>query len=978
MPNSRIRRKLRLASWNCHSLKYKTTDVFDFLKRDAIDVMALQESWLSGAIKSTTLKIRDYKLEFRRDRPTLENDEPLVNHGGICVYVRNGIECVRLNSLESADHEVVWFDIVGGRSKITVCAAYRAPNRSKAEFFDYLENCISSLGPGREVIILGDLNCNVERHTDCVALTTLLSVYGFQQIITEGTHVFNTNQTSIIDVICLNKPAKVLNSGVLAYDPGQLEYHKPVFVEYFLDLPPLKVTKHTKRDFREANIQRFLREMGTVQWEGNSASDCTDYLSARLLTLVDQCFPMVSYVTTEKSLPEITPEIIQAKAEKYRLLQIKRRTRRDEDRIAFNRQCDRLRWMCKNHRTALLEREIASNFGDSRKLWQSLRYYLPISNDKESSQSPLLINNIVKASSAEIASGFNSYFSNVGQTLANQLPDLGVDPLDYVDAPPNRDSFSLRAVTEHDVLSEAKKIGTYKSIAEPLPFRILYRAIVFLLIPLTAIINFSFQEAFVPGALKRAVVTCIYKNGRKDDVANYRPISVLTLAGKIIESLVQKRLSTFINSRQILYSYQSAYRSNHSCEMALNETLAKIYTELDHGREAVVIFLDLKKAFDTIDRTILLRKLDRYGIRGHSLEWFRSLLTDRTQCVKMGCIHSTDLPISVGIPQGSALGPLLFSLYINDVYKACDLPSTLLFADDTALVYTGDISSRTINASLERFYRWMTINKLTLNCTKTKFMLFSKKIKNRADLILEMNGTQIERVSSLKYLGVLIDDDLTFATHIQATTAKLGHLHRILYNNTSFINTSVGEKLITSLALPRLMYGSTVFHRSPEHCLQDLNIIYKKMLRIIYRLPYDTPTAEIYHHTKFLPLVLLRQIQCAQFAFRCLTANCAAYLIDRFRSAAEEGRRRRPDRAAAAAVERLIVPHHRIDVAKQSFLYWCPVILNTIPEDLINNAIDSRHPVKAFTQKYKIYLIDQFGNSNWSRERDVSREPFVA
>jgi exonuclease III len=971
----RVPQKLKLASWNSHSVKNKLGDISEFVARDHIDVLAINETWLSGAIKSSTLGVRNFNLAFRRDRPTAADDTPLTNYGGVCVYIRKNVQCVRMPELEHDDQEAIWFRVVGGKSDVVVCAFYRAPNRNRREFIEYIDHCLNILGPTREVVLLGDVNMNFERDADCAALKLFLSVYGFEQLIKDGSHIYNAHQSSIIDVICCNRPQKVITSRVLDYEPNLLEYHKPVMVEYLLDLPPLKVTKHTARNFCEQNIQNFLQRIGSVTWAGNTADEAVTFMNQTLATIVDLSFPLKSFVTTDKTVPEITPEIRQAKAEKYRLLKIKRRTGREEDRVAFNRQSDYLNWLCMEHRKAIISREININFDSSRKLWQTLKQYLSIDKSKDRHSVVLTVDGIKQTDPRQIANTFNEYFCAVGEQLAAQLPNLQVDPLQFVDEPADGSVFALHPVTRYEVLREAQKIGAHKSVAEPAPFKVLKSALHFLAIPITNIINLSFADAEVPRDLKRAVVSCIYKDGDKEECSNYRPISVLTLAGKLIESIVQKRLASFVNRKNILYRYQSAYRANHSCEMALNETLSKIYAEVDQGNEAVVVFLDLKKAFDTIDRNILFRKLERYGVRGHALKWFRSALSDRSQCVKVDSILSECRPNTVGIPQGSSLGPLLFSLYINDVYNASNIPTTLLFADDTALVFTGDLSSETINASLSNFWTWMTVNKLTLNCNKTKFMVFSKRRKNFAIPALVMNNIQIEQVSSIKYLGVLIDDKLSFGPHITSIAKKLGHLHSVIYNNRSIISTPVGEILLTALAIPRLCYASTVFHRASDTSLRELDILFRKMLKIVYRLPYDAPSAEVYSGTKFLPLCLIRQIQCAQFAFRCLIGECADYLQEKIQTTGNL--RRRPHRDAALPVELFAVPRRRLLITEQSYLQWCPAILNAVPRDIIDSAIRCRQPIKAFTEKYRSYIRLQFELTVWSRELETSRRYLV-
>lgn len=439
-------------------------------------------------------------------------------------------------------------------------------------------------------------------------------------------------------------------------------------------------------------------------------------------------------------------------------------------------------------------------------------------------------------------------------------------------------------------------------------------------------------------------------------------------------AFAKARLLRRLEGKGVFYKYQSAYRKDHSCEMALNEMISKVRHELHNKRETVVVFLDLKKAFDTIDRTILLRKLRKLGIRGHAHDWFESYLTERKQTVKANGQISALEGVDVGIPQGSGLGPLLFSIYVNDIYKACDLPATLLFADDTALVFTGDISDAAINASLDRVFQWFCVNKLTLNCNKTKFMVFSNKREcNQVKPKLRIYGEDIEQVSEIRYLGLLINGKLNFAGHTSAVEKKLGQLQSIFYQNKAFVTPIIGQKLITAIALPRLMFASTCFHRAPTFVLARLDVIYKRMIKTVFRKSLETPTTNVYKNTKLLPLCLLRQIQVASFAMKCLYGKCAEYLKNTIETSEEAGLRRRPRRAVAAPVETYFEGDH--DDA--SYKKWCPKILNRLPQNMIEAAGATENGMKNFSRHYKAYLENLFAERIWSKELEQSRVIFV-
>ena len=225
--------------------------------------------------------------------------------------------------------------------------------------------------------------------------------------------------------------------------------------------------------------------------------------------------------------------------------------------------------------------------------------------------------------------------------------------------------------------------------------------------------NQSLLEGVFPNALKIAKVVPIFKNGDLKCVTNYRPISVLPAFSKITEKIVYKRLYKYISDNSILHQNQFGFREKLSTSMALLELIDKLSEAVDDKLTTIGVFIDLAKAFDTVDHGILLRKLQHYGIRGIALDWFRSYLTDREQFVVIGNCESSCARISCGVPQGSILGPVLFLLYINDLNYASKLLQTIMFADDTNLFLTGnslDVIEKQMNDELEVISEWFKSN----------------------------------------------------------------------------------------------------------------------------------------------------------------------------------------------------------------------------------------------------------------------------
>ena len=260
-----------------------------------------------------------------------------------------------------------------------------------------------------------------------------------------------------------------------------------------------------------------------------------------------------------------------------------------------------------------------------------------------------------------------------------------------------------------------------------------------------------------PSVLKTAKVVPVFKKDSKLDYSNYRPISLLSNIEKILEKLMYKRLYTFLNNN-IIYNFQFGFRQQYSTSHALINITENIRKALDDGNIGCRVFVDLQKAFDTVDHQILLAKLSHYGIRGVSNDWFKSYLSNRSQYVSINGYDSGLAAINCGVPQGSVLGPLLFLLYINDLNQAIKFCKVHHFADDTNLLCLGNSIkklNKLVNADLKRLVNWLNANKISLNVKKTEMVIFkSKQKKFEGDLKIKLSGKRLYPTESVKYLGV--------------------------------------------------------------------------------------------------------------------------------------------------------------------------------------------------------------------------------
>ena len=365
-----------------------------------------------------------------------------------------------------------------------------------------------------------------------------------------------------------------------------------------------------------------------------------------------------------------------------------------------------------------------------------------------------------------------------------------------------------------------------------------------ILIALSHIFNLSIKEGIFPKKMKLAKVIPIFKEGSKLCVENYRPISLLPVFSKILERLIYTRLSNFLKECNILYEKQFGFRMKHSTSHATSYLSSKLYSTLDKSEKAVCVFMDLSKAFDTLNLKILTQKLSHYGIRGIANKWFTSYLENRSQFVEINSHRSANTcDIVHGVPQGSILGPLLFNLYINDFWNCLSFGEAIMFADDTTLVFKNRNKTyleAMVNEDLSAAADWLAENKLSLNIKKTKFMYFDlSRSKSRMPKLC-IGKKNIRAVKTKKFLGVLFDDKLSWKEHILSIISKLNSCLGATKRARSYLNKSSLFTIYYSLMQSRTQYCCETWGawepRGNQVILQRLQAICNKFFRAIYNL----------------------------------------------------------------------------------------------------------------------------------------------
>ena len=421
--------------------------------------------------------------------------------------------------------------------------------------------------------------------------------------------------------------------------------------------------------------------------------------------------------------------------------------------------------LIKEAKTKYYNAEFTKYQNDIKKTWQTINGIL--NRDRKSSHFPsyIKVNNIKISDKNRIVNSFNNYFASVGENLAAKIPPPKKSFDSYLkEKILTSFSFSLVDRTEVNKILKAFKPKT-SSGNDGLSMKLLKLIKDPILPSLTILINQSLATGIFPEKFKIAKITPLIKKPNIFEIDNFRPISLLASFSKIVEKCVFNQLYSYFEKNKLLFGSQYGYRQKHSTEMACLELVDRITNHLDRGETPFCFFLDLSKAFDTLDHTILLKKLKYYGVQGTTLNWFHSYLSDRVQFVDIDGIKSEPKLIKTGVPQGSILGPLLFIIYMNDINLATDKFESILYADDTSLssilktFWKKDASetSLNINKELALIHDWLLANKLSLNISKTKFMVFrypQKPITSLPKLNIYIDGHRLEKVTNFDFFGI--------------------------------------------------------------------------------------------------------------------------------------------------------------------------------------------------------------------------------
>jgi hypothetical protein len=857
-------------------IKHKDEIEHALLGENRPSVLGFTETHVTNMIEDFELQINGYEC--------VRGNSESSRTGGVLLYLDKSIkyEVITINTCER-NWWTITVKISDKNYKGILMLIYHSPSSSDSNFLDFLDEACNSDILSGNVIVMGDFNIDMKLDNYCQnKLIRIMNSVGLKQLVKEPTRIVNTSET-IIDLIFTNVEVEVKVN-----NEPKITDHSILVIYWNICVKEKANRTIVCRDYKRMNVDEFMEmvSIGLDAIEDNTVDVMASSAVNTIIECLDKVAPkkkikLQSKWQEKQWFSEEIRQILKQRDEAYKLARL---IKSNEEWELFRQLRNKAVDVCRKAKRDYLELRLDKNKKDPKKMWGLLKELLKGNSFSDNICQEIQCKNIIFNNPDEMANIFNRFF--IDSITVTKKDDCEIDLIRNRKYTENEfEAFSLIEVgyLYHVVKKLANKSGTEEGITVD----IMKKVVAVAGTKLCCIFNRSLQEGIVPCEWKQALVIPIPKVRGTKKVEEFRPINKLPIYEKILEIIVHRQLVEYLEDKNLLEECQSGFRARHSCETALQWVVSSWKRSLGEGKMIGVVFLDLRRAFELVNRDILIKKMEWYGIKGVVLSWFKSYLENRTQKVKFNGILSDPIDVKLGVPQGSVLGPLLFLLYINDVTKIINENCELrLFADD-ALIYTTGYSSIEINENLNeqmaKVDKWLKINRLQLNVNKTKVMLvrgIRKKVSENS-IKVKLENSVLEVVSEIKYLGVIIDKNLSFSENInymgKKIGSKLGVLRRVSVELTPYMRCVVYKTIVA----PLFEYCSSIMLSVNDTNLQYLQKLQNKGMRTILRCNNRTRVRDMLEALQFMSVKERIEYNVYILVHKMVNGLCPEYLVNK-------------------------------------------------------------------------------------------------